>query len=58
LCAIRKSGCKDWKQQFGYHIRSLAETTMFRLKSIFGEPLICSPDRDANVTNSDPLRCS
>jgi len=39
LRAIRKSGRKVWKQSSGYHIRSLAETTMFRLKTIFGDRL-------------------
>lgn len=39
LRAIRKSGRKAWKQESGYHIRSLAETTMFRLKTIFGDRL-------------------
>ena len=39
LRAIRKSGRKSWKQSSGYHVRSLAETTMFRLKTIFGERL-------------------
>jgi hypothetical protein len=39
LRAIRKSGRKAWKQSSGYHIRSLAETTMFRLKIIFGDRL-------------------
>jgi hypothetical protein len=39
LRAIRKSGRKTWKQSSGYHIRSLAETTMFRLKTIFGDRL-------------------
>jgi hypothetical protein len=39
LRAIRKSGRKTWKQSSGYHIRSLAETTMFRLKTIFGDHL-------------------
>ncbi len=33
---IRKHGRKTWKQDFKYHRRSLAETTMFRLKAIFG----------------------
>jgi hypothetical protein len=36
LRAIRKHGRKAWKQQSGYHRRSLAETTMFRFKVIFG----------------------
>jgi Transposase DDE domain len=33
---IRQIGRKNWKQKSGYHRRSLAETTMFRLKTIFG----------------------
>ena len=37
--AIRKQGLKKWKQQSGYHRRSLAETAMFRLKTIFGNQL-------------------
>ena len=36
LRAIRKVGRKKWKQESGYHRRSIAETTMFRLKCIFG----------------------
>ncbi len=39
LRIIRKLGRKGWKDNSGYHIRSLAETTMFRFKSIFGERL-------------------
>lgn len=39
LRSIRKTGRKTWKQNSGYHIRSLAETTMFRLKTIFGDHL-------------------
>lgn len=36
---IRKQGRQQWKQDSGYHIRSLAETLMFRLKTIFGDRL-------------------
>lgn len=36
---IRKYGRKQWKEDSGYHIRSLAETIMFRLKIIFGDTL-------------------
>jgi len=36
LRTIRKLGRKAWKENSGYHIRSLAETIMFRLKTIFG----------------------
>jgi IS5 family transposase len=35
LRAIRKDGRKEWKKSSGYPVRSLAETTMFRLKTIF-----------------------
>ena len=33
---IRKHGRKKWKRDSNYHRRSLSETTMFRLKAIFG----------------------
>ena len=36
---IRKYGRKQWKEDSGYHIRSLAETILFRLKIIFGDTL-------------------
>jgi hypothetical protein len=36
LRAIRKEGRRVWKEKSGYHIRSLAETIMFRLKTILG----------------------
>jgi IS5 family transposase len=39
LRAIRKKGRKGWKQQSGYHRRSLAETQMFRYKQIIGDKL-------------------
>jgi len=39
LRTIRKSGRKAWKENSGYHMRSLAETTMFRFKTIFGDRL-------------------
>ena len=39
LRAIRQQGRRDWKKQSGYHRRSLVETTMFRLKTIFGDEL-------------------
>ena len=39
LRAIRKRGRKAWKRQSNYHRRSIAETTMFRLKAIFGGKL-------------------
>jgi len=36
---IRKHGRQQWKEDSEYHMRSLAETTMFRLKTIFGDEL-------------------
>jgi len=39
LRAIRKDERKEWKKNSGYHVRSLAETAMFRLKTIFGDEL-------------------
>jgi len=45
---IRKHGRKRWKQDSGYHRRSIAETTMFRLKTIFGGNL-CARTFDNQV---------
>lgn len=39
LRSLRKDGRKEWKKNSGYHVRSLVETTMFRLKTIFGDEL-------------------
>jgi hypothetical protein len=36
LRSVRKHGRKRWKQGFGYHRRSIAETTIFCLKTILG----------------------
>ena len=36
---IRKHGRQQWKEDSDYHMRSLAETAMFRLKTIFGDEL-------------------
>jgi hypothetical protein len=37
LRRIRKGGRKKWKRESGYHRRSLAETAVFRFKTIFGD---------------------
>jgi len=37
LRRIRQVGRAAWKRESGYHRRSLAETTMFRLKTIFSD---------------------
>lgn len=39
LRAIRQKGRRRWKQDSGYHRRSLAETSFFRFKTIFGPTL-------------------
>ena len=39
LRGIRKKGRKTWKQESGYHKRSLSETAMYRLKTVFGTQL-------------------
>ena len=39
LRSIRKYGRKKWKKNSGFHVRSLVETTMSRLKTIFGNEL-------------------
>jgi hypothetical protein len=39
LRAIRCRGRKKWKQESGYHQRSLAETSVFRYKTICGAKL-------------------
>ena len=36
---IRQHGRKSWKRKSGYHVRSLAETSIFRMKTIFGDNL-------------------
>jgi IS5 family transposase len=37
LRRIRQIGRAAWKRESGYHRRSLAETAMFRLKTLFGD---------------------
>lgn len=39
LRAIRRQGRKKWKCDAGYHRRSLAETAVYRFKTIFGNTL-------------------
>ena len=39
LRAIRRKGRKGWKQQSGYHRRSLAETLIYRYKHLIGDTL-------------------
>jgi hypothetical protein len=39
LRQMRRVGRQRWKQEAGYHRRSLAETAVFRFKIIFGNTL-------------------
>ena len=39
LKRIQEAGLETWKKETNYHRRSLAETAMFRLKTIFGPKL-------------------
>lgn len=39
LRRMAEIGRKEWKEESGYHRRSLAETAMFRFKTIFGDHL-------------------
>jgi hypothetical protein len=47
LRRIRKVGRSAWKAESGYHVRSLAETAMFRMKTSFGDGVAsrCSPQQ-------------
>lgn len=39
LRACREQGEAEWKRNRGYHRRSLAETAMFRIKTLFSQKL-------------------
>ena len=55
LRRIRKIGRAAWKQESGYHRRSLGETAMFRMKTIFGGGVASrSPERQAKEVG---IRC-
>ncbi|HBT76141.1 MAG TPA: IS5/IS1182 family transposase, partial [Planctomycetaceae bacterium] len=52
---IAERGRKEWKKRTGYHRRSLSETAMFRMKSLFGGNL-----KNRNMENQKTevrLRC-
>jgi IS5 family transposase len=49
LRAIRQGGRKRWKEQSGYHRRSLSETGMFRLKTLFSDR-VSARDFDGQAT--------
>jgi hypothetical protein len=55
LRRIRKVGRAAWKEESGYHERSLAETAMFRMKTVFGDGLASrTPARQATEAG---VRC-
>lgn len=56
LRRIRQIGRARWKSESGYHRRSLVETTMFRLKSLFGDKL-SARSLQAQATESF-IRCA
>lgn len=56
LRAIRRTSRKRWKEESGYHIRSLGETAMFRFKAVFGGHL--SARTDASQRNEVLTKCN
>ena len=52
---IHKLGRAEWKRQVGYHRRSLSETAMFRMKTIFG-PMLKNRNEESQKTEAR-LRC-
>jgi len=56
LKRIKKVGRKRWKQQSHYHRRSLVETQMMRVKTIFGASL--SSRRFHNQATEMSVRCA
>ena len=55
LRRIRQVGRKGWKEESGYHRRSLAETAMFRMKTIFGSGV--SSRSDEQRATEVGIRC-
>jgi hypothetical protein len=55
LRRIRRIGRAAWKRESGYHERSLAETAMFRMKTVFGDGVASrSPGQQATEAG---IRC-
>lgn len=55
LRVIRRQGRKRWKQEIGYHQRSLAGNAMFRVKTLFG-PVLKARRFESQVTEA-LIRC-
>jgi len=56
LNRIEEVGRAEWKRESGYHRRSLAETMMFRFKTIFGDT--CSRRTFSNQASELLLACA
>ena len=56
LRAIRQKGRKGWKQESGYHRRSLAETLIYRYKHLIGDQL--KARSEANQQIESRLGCA
>ena len=56
ITTIKHTSLKEWKQSSGYHTRSLVETTMFRLKTTFGNRLYYRTS--TSQENEVLIRCS
>ncbi|MEJ2754524.1 MAG: hypothetical protein P8104_01480 [Gammaproteobacteria bacterium] len=48
--AIQETTREKWKQEKGYHVRSLVETAMYRFKTIFGGKLLART-LDSQIVN-------
>ena len=55
LRRIRRIGRKAWKEESGYHERSLGETAMFRMKTLFGGEV--SRRRPPRQATEGGIRC-
>ena len=55
LRRIRQVGRQAWKEESGYHQRSLGETAMFRIKTIFGDSM--SSRHPAQQATEVGIRC-
>lgn len=56
LRAVRKIGRKRWKEESNYHRRSLAETAVFRFKTIFSDKL--KSRKIENQFNEMAIKCA
>ncbi|GHU14163.1 hypothetical protein FACS1894161_4670 [Spirochaetia bacterium] len=55
VTSMKETSLEDWKEETGYHQRSLNEVVMYRYKTIFGEKL--SARNSANQKTEVQLNC-